>query len=194
MSSLFLFLPTPEFKETPIQQIPIESVIPAPQYTEGIGNPVHLFIPVIQVDATIRDVGLTPEGAMDVPRNPKDVGWYDLGPRPGEEGSAVLAGHLDWYNGQKAVFKNLDKLKAGDVLFVETDTQKRIRFVVREIRTYYSTEYAPDVFQNNDGTHLHIITCSGGWDSIKKDYRKRIVVFADAMKRVQRITKLHTEK
>ena len=44
----------------------------------------------------VEDVGLTPGGAMDVPKGPSDVAWFDLGPRPGEVGSAVIAGHEGW--------------------------------------------------------------------------------------------------
>src|SRR3989338_7815462 len=53
--------------------------------------PVRLKVPKINIDATIEYVGLTPQGAMGVPRGPVNVAWYQLGPRPGEEGSAVLA-------------------------------------------------------------------------------------------------------
>ena len=148
----------------------------------NVGLPVRLRIPSIEVDAAIESVGVTPKGAMDTPKDPDNVGWYDRGSRPGENGSAVLAGHLDWYKGKTAVFQHLDKLRAGDLLFVETDTGRFLTFVVRETRTYKPNEYAPDVFQSSDGSHLNLVTCGGVWDTILKIYRERLVVFTDAVK------------
>ena len=95
---------------------------------------------------------------MDVPKNPDNTGWYSFGAQPGRKGSAVLAGHLDWYKGQTGVFRHLAKLKKGDIVLVETDTGKIVQFVVRETRRYDSEAYAPEVFQMNNGIHL-ILPC-----------------------------------
>lgn len=99
-------------------------------------------------------------------------------PRPGERGSAVIAGHLDGVNGEAGVFTNLDKLKVGDKLYVEDDKKISTMFVVREIRTF-DPGYADDVFGRSDSAHLNLITCDGVWDGTKKSYTKRLVVFAD---------------
>lgn len=50
----------------------------------------------IHVDTAIHPVELTPDGSMGVPELPQDVAWYLLGPHPGEEGSAIIAGHVNW--------------------------------------------------------------------------------------------------
>jgi len=70
------------------------------------------MIPSINIDAAIEYVGLTSNGAMAVPKGPNDVGWFELGPRPGDIGSAVIAGHDGWKDGIPAVFDNLSKLVA----------------------------------------------------------------------------------
>lgn len=150
------------------------------QPQENADAPVRLKIPRINVDAVIEPVGLTSTGVMEVPSNPDNVGWYDLGSKPGEKGSAVLAGHLDWYDGKTAVFQHLDKLRKGDVLSVETNKGKTLPFIVREIRTFQPDEYAPDLFQKSDGRYLNLVTCSGTWDAARKNYSERLVVFADA--------------
>lgn len=152
---------------------------PAPQTDTDF--PVRLKIPSIGVDAAIESVGLTAKKAMDVPKNSDNVGWYNLGPRPGDKGNAVLAGHLDWYYGKTAVFQHLSKLKVGDVLSVETDQGKSFPFVVREIRTYKPNEHALDVFKKSDGRHLNLVTCGGIWDTFRKMYSERLVVFTDAV-------------
>ena len=57
----------------------------------NFGIPIRLTIPKIKVDATIKSLGLTSNGNMDTAKGPYDVGWFNLGPRPGEIGSAVIA-------------------------------------------------------------------------------------------------------
>jgi LPXTG-site transpeptidase (sortase) family protein len=145
---------------------------------ESQGFPVRLKIPTINVDSAIGYVGLTSEGDMEVPNNTIDVGWFDLGPHPGEKGSAVIAGHFDGENGEAGVFANLHKLKEGDKLFIEDSKGVVTSFVVRESRTY-DPGYADDVFGQSDGAHLNLVTCDGVWDGAKKSYSKRLVVFAD---------------
>ena len=144
------------------------------------GLPVRLKIPSINVDAAIEYVGLTSKREMEVPINTVDVGWFDLGPRPGEKGSAVMAGHFNGRNGEAGVFANLYKLKQGDKLYTEDSKGMSTAFVVRESRTYDSG-YADDVFSRSDGTYLNLITCDGVWDGVKKSYNKRLVVFADTL-------------
>jgi len=143
------------------------------------GLPVHLTIPAINVNANIQYVGVTPQGTMDVPSNTVDVGWFRLGSRPGEKGSAVISGHFDSQNGEPGVFANLHKLKKGDKMYIEDDKGKLIIFIVRESRIY-NTGYAEEIFSLNDGTHLNLITCDGVWDGAKKSYSKRLVIFADS--------------
>src|ERR1035437_3088718 len=59
----------------------------------GLELPIRLKIPKINADAPVEYVGLAPDGSMGVPAGPNNVGWFDLGPRPGNIGSAVIAGH-----------------------------------------------------------------------------------------------------
>lgn len=141
------------------------------------GLPVRLKIPAINVDAVIENVGLTSEGVMAVPDNTVNVGWFDLGSRPGENGSAVIAGHFNGKNGEVGVFTRLHKLKEGDMLHVENSDGTSVAFVVQGSRNY-EPGYASDVFRQSDDAHLNLITCSGEWDGAKGSYSKRLVVFA----------------
>jgi LPXTG-site transpeptidase (sortase) family protein len=139
---------------------------------------MRLQIPTIDVDANISYMGLTPTGEMDVPPDLINVGWYKFGTKPGEVGSAVIAGHLEGIE-DLGVFTNLTKLQAGDEINVRNDRDELIIFTVREMRTYKQDERPSDIFNRTDGVHLNLITCSGRWDNIKKRYSHRYVVFAD---------------
>jgi LPXTG-site transpeptidase (sortase) family protein len=148
--------------------------------TKSIGLPVRLEIPEIKVNAVIEDVGLTPQGAMAVPEGPVDVAWLDLGPLPGEAGSAVIAGHEGWKDGIAAVFDNLHALRVGDKIVVEDNNGATVTFIVRDIKTYDQNGDTSGVFNTSDGqAHLNLITCEGTWNVVKKSYSDRLVVFAD---------------
>src|SRR5947209_11124825 len=99
---------------------PAPTATPPPTATPvpPVGLPVRLRIPAIEVDAEVEQVGLTPDEAMDVPRDPHHVAWYNLGPRPGEWGNAVIDGHVDYHGIGPVVFWRLHELQAGDELIV----------------------------------------------------------------------------
>lgn len=146
----------------------------------NIGLPVRLKIPSIKVNAVIESVGLTSKGEMGTPKIPLDVAWYNLGPRPGEIGSAAIAGHVNWYNGAVSAFANLNKLKIGDRIIIQDDKGVEVSFIVRKIKAFTSKEDPSEVFISHDGrSHLNLITCFGVWDKKAKQYSKRLVVFAD---------------
>ncbi len=150
------------------------------QEQASVELPVRLKIPVIDVDSTVIPVGLTSDGAMGVPKGPNEVVWFNLGPRPGENGSAVIAGHYGWKNNIPAVFDNLHKLSKGDKISVEDEKGVTTTFVVREIRTYSKDDAASDVFASGDGkVHLNLITCTGAWNKAEKTRSDRLIVFTD---------------
>lgn len=142
--------------------------------------PVRLKIPGINVDVPIEYVGLTPDGAMDVPKEQANVAWFELGQRPGENGSAVIAGHYGWKTGEPSAFDNLYKLRKGDKLYVDDEKGVTHTFVVRESRIYDPNADASAVFGSFDGkAHLNLVACDGVWDKVSKTYSKRLVVFTD---------------
>ena len=147
----------------------------------GYGFPLHLKIPSINVDANVEYVGLTSDGAMDVPKGPEGVAWFDLGPHPGEKGTSVIDGHSGWKDGIPASFDKLAKVNKGDKIYVEDDNGATITFVVREFKTFDPKGDASSVFFDpNDGkSHLNLITCEGVWDEVTKSHSNRLVVFAD---------------
>lgn len=144
-----------------------------------VANPVQLKIPVINVNAQIEQVGLTSDGAMDVPKKWEDVGWYNLGARPGEAGNAVIDGHLD-SDVAPAVFWRLGELKPGDHLYVVRSDNTQLDFVVQK-RTSFSYNDAaalPVIFGPASTPNLNLITCGGTWDRFTKNYSNRLVVFS----------------
>lgn len=145
------------------------------------GSPVRLIIPSLHVNAYIQQLGVTSQGIMESPNNNVDVGWFHLGARPGEKGSAVIAGHIDGEHGEAGVFANLHQLKKGDKIFVEDNNGKSLTFILEQSQRY-DPGYAEEVFSRNDKAYLNLITCDGVWDGMQKSYTKRLVVFTSMMR------------
>lgn len=178
---LMVLLPLIELRRTQSQvqpQVSVVEVLGVETQKESRGMPVRLKIPSINVDANIQYLGVASNGEMEVPSNSDNVGWYKLGPSPGEKGSAVIAGHLNGENGEKGVFTYLNMLKNGDKVYIENDLGVSTTFIVRESRTY-DRGYADEVFTRGDEAYLNLVTCDGTWNTTQKSYTKRLVVFTD---------------
>jgi hypothetical protein len=143
--------------------------------------PVRIQIPDAWVDARIRTVGVTPEGEMEAPEDFWEVGWYRYGARPGDEGKAVMAGHLDSQDGA-AIFYHIGNLQPGDdirILLGGPDGERFYR--VREVAQYHVDDAPLErIFGPSDTAELILITCGGDWlGNDAGGYTDRIVVYAD---------------
>jgi LPXTG-site transpeptidase (sortase) family protein len=150
--------------------------------TQGLASsslPLRLIIPKINVDANIEDLGKNSQGAMAMTKSLVNVVWYDLGPRPGENGTAVIGGHFNG-GGTTSVFDNLYKLNPGDKISVTDSAGNVNTFVVREIKSYDKNADASGIFNTNDNkAHLNLITCEGIWDNASQTYSQRMVIFTN---------------
>src|SRR3989344_591298 len=145
---------------------------------ESTSLPARLQIPKLDIDAKVQYVGLTKKGNMAAPNNFTDVGWYKYGTVPGEEGSAVIAGHVDNGIALPAIFNKLDDLAEGDDIYVETSEGTRVRFIVKEKNVYDFDEKVDMVFNQKDASILRLITCAGVWVPKIRTHDKRLVVTA----------------
>jgi LPXTG-site transpeptidase (sortase) family protein len=119
------------------------------------------------------------KGNMGVPEKDEDVAWYNLGYKPGDNGSAVLAGHFDTKTGAPAVFYNLSDLKKGDEITVEYAGGTEFTFTVED-ETVYPFDNFPlqKVFNTSGSPRLNLITCDGVFDTSSHNYSQRRVVYA----------------
>lgn len=139
-----------------------------------------LVMPAIGVNAPIEPVGRLSDGAMGVPvqRQWDGVGWYKYGPLPGEQGSAVIDGHLDRPGGSPAIFWRLHDLHVGDLVMVVNTSKPTLRFRVIKMAVYRPTD-APlqQIFENDSGKYLNLITCAGTWIPSIHQTTLRLVVY-----------------
>ncbi len=119
---------------------------------------------------------------MDVPKEPRNTAWYRYGPRPGQPGSAVIAGHVDYRDIGPVVFWRLHELKQGDEVIVVDDKGAERRFVVTGNEAF-PRQQAPieKIFGAAPGPRLNLITCDreSTFNRDRREYQNNIIVFAE---------------
>ena len=132
----------------------------------------RLSIPAIGVDAGIIPVGVTRAGHLAIGRSVRDVYRWRSGVLPGQQGSAVLAGHT-WSKGP-GVFDDLGRLRPGNLVVVG-----RNRFEVTRVRrvTGMARSEVTALFSDRGKPRLVLITC-GDRNNLTGVYRTRIIVNA----------------
>jgi len=145
-------------------------------------RPIRLSIPKIGLSAKLGELGLNKNGSPQVPKSWSKPGWYRLGPSPGEEGSAVILGHVDSVNGP-AVFYRLAELRPGDKVSVVLADGKTVRFKVIGLRMYLKSNFPSRlVYGPRSYSALQLVTCGGVFDTGAHHYLSNLVVFTELIK------------
>lgn len=157
---------------------------PGPTTTEAAPRPAgpgRVVIDRIDVDAEVIDLGLDPEGALEVPTDFAQTGWWTGGARPGEEGPAVIVGHVDSVDGP-AVFFRLEELVPGDEVTVVADDGTPTTFVVERSRQVAKDDFpTEEVYGATDEAELRLVTCDGDFDRSTGHYDDNLIVFLRAV-------------
>lgn len=141
--------------------------------------PRSITIPAIGVKSSIIDLGLNPDGTLEVPQDYDETGWWAGGSRQLEVGPTVIVGHVDSTTGP-AVFWRLRELTPGDIIEVTDDAGVITRFAVRRVTQYEKDEFPTDlVYGPTERPTLRLITCGGEYDRDVRSYRANTVVYAE---------------
>ena len=118
-------------------------------------------------------------GALTPPKNFAKAGWYADGTAPGDQGPAVIAGHVDSKRGP-AVFYKLREMQVGDQIEVVRGG-KSVRFTVVSTAWYPKTKFPTgQVYGPTPDRQLRLITCGGVFDHTLRSYKDNLVVYAVA--------------
>ncbi|MGI5837208.1 MAG: sortase domain-bontaining protein [Chloroflexota bacterium] len=173
--------PIPTSTRTPTRPpkpTPTATAEPTKSGVATVAPPKLLRLPTVGIEAAFEFVGLTPEGAMDTPKNPDKVAWYQFGPRPGQPGNAVIAGHVDWA-GKVRAFWWLNRLEPGDVVEIIDQKDNSYSFVIKRKQLYdASTAPVQEIFAGSGAPEITLITCGGVFDHRTRQYLSRLVVRA----------------
>jgi hypothetical protein len=154
----------------------VEDLITGPVLPHA--DPLSVAIPRLHIASGLVQLGIDDQGAMEVPVDPADAGWYRLGPPPGSLGPAVIAGHVTW-NQVPAVFFRLSEVRPGDVIEVTRADGRLAVFEVTAVRLFDKSEFPTQaIFGPVDHAALRLITCGGDYESSAHRYLGNVVVFA----------------
>jgi hypothetical protein len=147
----------------------IDARAPAPRW---------IRIAAIGVSAPVVALGLRPDHTLEVPRRWGDTGWYTGGPEPGEQGPAVIAGHVDSTSGP-AVFYRLGQLQRRARVDIRRADRSVVSFRVEGVERWPKDRFPTRrVYRRTARSTLRLITCGGGFDSATGHYLDNVIVYA----------------
>lgn len=159
--------------------------VPVPGELGQVATPTRIEIPAIDVAHDLIALGLNPDDTLAVPPvdQPAVPSWYDRGPRPGEPGPAVIAGHVNGevngQAGQPGVFADLHSLAPGDEIHIDRADGSQVTFAVDRVEQYPKDAFpTAEVYGDTEAPELRLITCAGSFDHAERSYRDNIIVYA----------------
>ena len=142
-------------------------------------RPVAVSIPALKVAGPLEDLVADPaSGELAAPADPARAGWYAAGVVPGDQGPAVIGGHVDSRSGP-GVFFRLRNLRPGDVVDVTRSDGRTVRFSVIGVALYPKDKFPTEaVYGPTAGPELRLVTCGGTFDRSARSYDDNVVVDA----------------
>ena len=134
-----------------------------------------MALPALGVQAAVRPIR-TVDRALTPPPDPREVGWWSGGARPGaSRGAAVLTGHTVHTGG--GAFDDLEALASGDRVRVWSGADQATYEVVSvDVLTRGElADRSARIFDRSGPGRLVLITCED-WDGTA--YRSNVVVTA----------------
>lgn len=145
-------------------------------------RPVRVAVANRHIDGSllVDGLGVTKKGGFDNPpvEKPALGSWYNLGPRPGAPGPAVILGHING-NGKLGLFRYLDTVKANDLVTVYREDGSQLTFKVYKTQSIVKTSFpTATVFNETPVPELRLISCGGDYDKDNRRYLENIIVYA----------------
>jgi hypothetical protein len=125
--------------------------------------PTRLTIASIGVDSPLQALGMSKNSQqiMQLPPNPRQAGWYQPGPTPGQAGPMIIVGYIASPHGP-GVFRRLAGLHKHDTISVTRSDGKIVSYRVDQISSYTKSEFPTDtVYTTSPDPVLRLITCGG---------------------------------
>ncbi len=125
------------------------------------------------------DVALDERGAVEIPDDVQELGWYRRGPRPGEDGNAFMTSHVDSRTQGRGVLFDLRRVEPGDPITVTHEDGTSSEWeVVRRERITKGSYPMEQVFRFDGPPGLVIDTCGGAFDESTGSYENIDIVYA----------------
>ena len=152
----------------------------APDAALPASIPVSVQVPSIGVSSPLLQLGKQANGEVDTPPGEpgSPAGWYKDSPSPGQNGSAIILGHVNSTKNPIGVFYRLHDLTPGQPITVTRTDHTAAVFTVDKVEVYHKADFPTvEVYQNADRPEIRLITC-GGYDPATGQYLDNTVVYA----------------
>jgi sortase family protein len=170
---------TPAVSGEPPALLRPPAAAPGPAAVAAPARPVTVSIPALSVAGPLEELVADPAtGELAAPHDPARAGWYAAGVVPGDQGPAVIGGHVDSRSGP-GVFFRLRTLRPGDLVDVTRSDGRTVRFSVIAVALYPKDRFPTEaVYGPTSGPELRLVTCGGTFDRSARSYDDNVVVDA----------------
>lgn len=168
---------------------PVDPVVPEPPVPAQVAEPEvqterppspprRVSVQRLKIDTPLINLGLLENGELEVPAAFDIAGWHSNGTAPGEDGPAVIVGHVDSYKGP-AIFYRVRELVPGDKITVDRADGSQVVFEVYGQETVPKDAFPTEkVYGETGSPELRLLTCGGRFNKKTKSYTDNVVVFA----------------
>ncbi|PWJ27179.1 sortase family protein [Branchiibius hedensis] len=138
--------------------------------------PVRLVVPSIGIDESVAAMGTNSQGQIYPP--PHTTIWYDRSVRPGQDGIAVIAGHVT-YDGPDNFYR-LNTVKDGAQIQIGCDSGRTLNVTVRRQASISKTALTTDqrVWGASSTPVVTLITCDIASKVVQGHHVNNYVVWA----------------
>lgn len=142
--------------------------------------PVRVQVPSVGINIEVGEVGVQPDGLMELPENIFVAGWYKFGADPtSETGTTVISAHVDDFEQGLGPFAYLKQLAPGAEIVVSGSDGVDYRYSVQSVQNVNRQQLpVADVFDRDGAPRLVLITCGGQFDNNVYEYSDNVVVVA----------------
>lgn len=141
--------------------------------------PSTLYIPSVGISAPIVEGGAD-GGEMVLPESSKVAQYTEAAPLEAEDGSTVIAGHVNFTDGSWGALGPLHQVREGDPVYV-TDSEGEVRqYVVSRMSVLHKESLPYQIFRTEGERQLVVVTCGGDVEKVGGEwvYTQNLVVYA----------------
>ena len=164
--------------ETDAAEMPTAAETTAAE-TAVAASPTRVSFTGTPVAADLVPVAALASGALQLPDDPAQVGWWVGGAAPGEpDGTMVLAGHVAG-SGRSGAMSVLLDAEPGQTVRVEDRGGSAYQYRIVSRSTSPKASLDPALFASDGAPRLVLITCGGTFDAASGHYTDNVVVIAE---------------
>jgi hypothetical protein len=142
----------------------------------ALWTPGQVSIARLDVAPPVDPVGVSRDGALDVPDDPDRLGWWIGSALPGDRrGTVLIAGHVDTARDGEGALYRLESLPLGSRIEVRAG-DRTIGYRVTARRSYAKSRLPKELFRRDTAPQLALVTCGGAFRDGSYDHN--VVVYA----------------